>query len=499
MTDSSTTAAAITITCPADGRTVGQVTGHTRADVRSAFAVARRAQPVWAATPVSDRKSIMLRFHDLVLSHRDELLDLIQAETGKNRASAFDEVLDVAVTARHYAFAAAGLLAPERVKGALPVLTRTVVERAPVGVVGVISPWNYPLSMAVSDAVPALLAGNAVVLKPDSATPLTALKASELLSAAGLPTELFQVLPGPGEEVGGAIADECDYLMFTGSTATGRILGAKAGERLIGYSAELGGKNPLIVAPDADLARAARGARQACFANTGQLCISVERIYMHEEIAGDFTARFLAEVSSMTVGAGPGWDVDMGCLISEGHLERVRSMVDDAVSKGARVLAGGHPLPELGPTFYAPTVLTDVPPDAELYDGEVFGPVVFLETVASVDEAVERANETTYGLNASVWAAPSTGRRIASRLHAGTVNVNEGFAAAWGSVAAPMGGWRASGLGRRHGAVGLTKYTETRTVATQHLMPVSGPPGVDRELFSDVMSTALRWGKRVLR
>lgn len=441
----------------------------------------------------------MLRFHDLVLSHRDELLDLIQAETGKNRASAFDEVLDVAVTARHYAFAAAGLLAPERVKGALPVLTRTVVERAPVGVVGVISPWNYPLSMVVSDAVPALLAGNAVVLKPDSATPLTALKAAELLSAAGLPAELFQVLPGPGEEVGGAIADECDYLMFTGSTATGRILGAKAGERLIGYSAELGGKNPLIVAPDADLARAARGARQACFANTGQLCISVERIYVHEEVAGDFTTRFLAEVSSMTVGAGPGWDVDMGCLISEGHLERVRSMVDDAVSRGARVLAGGHPLPDLGPTFYAPTVLTDVPPDAELYDGEVFGPVVFLETVASVDEAVERANETTYGLNASVWAKPSTGRRIASRLHAGTVNVNEGFAAAWGSVAAPMGGWRASGLGRRHGAVGLTKYTETRTVATQRLMPVSGPPGVDRELFSDVMSTALRWGKRVLR
>ena len=346
----------------------------------------------------------------------------------------------------------------------------------------------------MSDAIPALLAGNTVVLKPDEKTTRTAVAALEILREAGLPEDVMQVLPGTGEVVGQAIARECDYLMFTGSTPVGRQLGAIAGERLIGFSAELGGKNPLLIAPDADIPRAVQGARQACFTNSGQLCISIERIYVHAEVADVFLPAFLQAVGAMRVAGGREWSTDMGSLISPEHLARVSSLVDDAVARGATVLTGGHALPELGPTFYAPTVLTDVPEDAELLRSEVFGPVVAVEVVGSIDEAVARANDSELGLNASVWAAPATGRKIASRLEFGTVNINDGFAAAWASLDAPMGGWKASGMGRRHADEGLLKYTEARTVAEQRLASPGGSGG-SREL----VTTALKLGKRVLR
>ena len=273
------------------------LTDPTADQIHAALDRARRAQPQWAADGTG--REIMLRFHDLVLDRQDELLDVVQDETGKNRASAFDEILDVAITARHYAYAAARLLRPRRARGAVPLLTRTRVERSPKGVVGIIAPWNYPLSLAVSDAIPALLAGNTVVLKPDEKTTRTAVAALEILREAGLPEDVMQVLPGTGEVVGQAIARECDYLMFTGSTPVGRQLGAIAGERLIGFSAELGGKNPLLIAPDADIPRAVQGARQACFTNSGQLCISIERIYVHAEVADVFLPAFLQAVGAM--------------------------------------------------------------------------------------------------------------------------------------------------------------------------------------------------------
>ncbi len=489
----------LTVTSPVTGSAIGDVPAHSADDVRDAFRRARQAQADWAGVSIAERRRIMLRFHDLVLERQDELLDVIQDESGKNRASAFDEILDVTVTARHYAYAAGRLLKQRRVKGALPVFTSTHVEHAPKGVVGIIAPWNYPLSLAVSDAVPALMAGNAVVLKPDEKTPFTALLAVELLREAGLPIEAMQVVTGGGETAGQAIATECDYLMFTGSTAVGRTLGALAGERLIGFSAELGGKNPLIVAPDADLGKAAHGARQACFSNSGQLCISIERIYVHREVADEFISRFVTAVEGMRIGGGREWTTDMGSLISAEHLARVDAMVNDAVVRGATVLTGGRALTDLGPAFYAPTVLTNVPDDAQLYRDEVFGPVVAIEIVDSLDEAVTRANDSEYGLNASVWAKPRTGRWVASRLEFGTVNVNEGFAAAWGSLDAPMGGWKSSGLGRRHADEGLLKYTESRTVAVQRVMGISGPAAMPKEKYVAVLSTALKLGKRVLR
>ncbi|GAB2517820.1 succinic semialdehyde dehydrogenase [Corynebacterium atrinae] len=443
------------------------------------------------------RREIMLRLHDLILENQVELIDLVQAETGKSRSSAFDEVIDVALTARHYAYRAGHLLRTKRVRGALPVLTHTTVQRSPRGVVGIIAPWNYPLSMALSDAIPALLAGNAVVLKPDEKTTGTAVRGLELLEEAGLPGEVMQVVPGPGSTVGQEIVAQCDYLMFTGSTATGRKLAAQAGERLIGYSAELGGKNPLIVCADADIDKAAHGAVQACFSNTGQLCISIERIYVHEAVADRFLSRFLALVNDFRLGHG--WTDDVGSLISAEHLARVNELVEDAILHGARVLAGGRPLPDLGRTFYAPTVLIDVPPTARLHTEEVFGPVVYVEKVATVDEAVAKANDSSYGLSASVWGRELTARDVASRLEAGAVNINDGFGAAWASLDAPMGGWKDSGQGRRHADEGLLKYTESRTIAAQRLMPLNGPSLISRERYTSLLSTALRLGKRVLR
>lgn len=489
----------VSVTSPTTGRELGRITEHDAAHAAQAFDRARQAQRLWARTPAAHRRAIMLRYHDLVLDRQDELLNLIQDESGKNRLSAFDEIMDVAVTARHYAYAAERLLRTRRAKGALPVLTVTHVQRDPKGVVGIISPWNYPLTLAVSDAIPALLAGNSVVLKPDSHTPLTALRAVELLVEAGLPQDVFQVVTGAGSVVGQQIVSHCDFLMFTGSTPTGRSLAAQAGERLIGFSAELGGKNPMIVAHDADPQYAARSVQTGCFANAGQLCISLERIYVHRAVAEEFITGVVAAVHAMRVGGGYDWNIDMGSLISADHVEKVAKMVDDAVAQGARVLAGGHRLPQLGPTFYAPTVLTDVPAGAQLYAQETFGPVIAIQVVDSEAEAISCANDSEFGLNASVFASPATGRRIAAQLQVGTVNINEGFAAAWGSVDAPMGGWKASGTGRRHGDAGLTKYTEERTVALQRLVPISGPPALRGDRWARVLSTALKAGKRLLR
>ena len=323
----------------------------------------------------------------------------------------------------------------------LPGIGKTTVGYQPKGVVGVISPWNYPMTLTASDSVPALLAGNAVVLKPDSQTPYCALACAELLYKAGLPRALYAVVPGPGSVVGTAITDNCDYLMFTGSSATGSRLAEHAGRRLIGFSAELGGKNAMIVARGANLDKVAKAATRACFSNAGQLCISIERIYVEKDIADEFTRKFGDAVRNMKLGTAYDFSVDMGSLISAGQLETVTDHVDDATAKGAKVIAGGKARPDIGPLFYEPTVLTDVTPEMECAANETFGPLVSIYPVADVDEAVEKANDTEYGLNASVWASsPAEGQEIAARLRSGTVNVNEGYAFAWGSLGAPMGG-----------------------------------------------------------
>ena len=482
---------------PFDGALVGAVPTCTAEDVREAERRARAAQRDWAARPIAERKAVVLRYHDLVLERQDQVLDVVQVETGKARISAFEELADVAMTARYYANTAAAHLRPTRRQGALPGLTRAVEHHHPKGLIGVISPWNYPLTLAVSDAIPALLAGNGVVLKPDANTPFAALIAVELLVEAGLPPELFQVVTGRGSVLGSPLIESVDYLMFTGSTATGRIVAEQCARRLIGFSAELGGKNPMIVLDDADLDKTVEGAVRACFSNAGQLCISVERMYVEDAVYDRFVPAFVERVKAIRLAGGLNWDAEMGSLISRDQLDVVRSHVDDAVAKGARVLAGGKARPDLGPLFYEPTVLEGVTDDMVLARDETFGPVVAVARVRDVEEAVERANDTCYGLNASVWSTPRRGAEVGARIRSGTVNVNEGYAAAWASHDAPMGGMKDSGVGRRHAREGILKYTETQTVAVQRGMPVGPMPGMPLERYAKVMTAGLKLLKRV--
>lgn len=489
-----TGAGRLEIRTPFDGSVLGTVPRSDIDDVAEAIRRARAAQVAWAARSPRSRAEVMHRFARLVLDRRDSVLDLIQLESGKSRLDALEEVLDASRTAAHYAHAAPDLLRPQRRAGAVPVLTRTLEVRSPKGVVGVISPWNYPFTLAVSDAVPALLAGNGVVLKPDSRTPFAALLGVSLLRAAGLPGDLLQVVVGPGAELGAPIIDGVDHVMFTGSTATGRLVASRCATRLVDVSAELGGKNPLIVLADADLRSAAIGAVRAAFASAGQLCIGVERIYVEQSVHRAFLERFLAVVARMRLGVGLAWDLDMGTLVSARQLERVSDLVADAVARGATVLAGGRPRPDLAPWYYEPTVLADVPDDARLTRTEAFGPVVSVQPVADLDEAVALANASDYGLSASVWTSGRRGEAVARRLEVGTVNVNEAYAAAWASHAAPMGGWKDSGMGRRHGVEGLLKFTESRTIATQRLLPLEPPPGRPgaARVFAAGMTPAIR-------
>ena len=487
----------VTTIAPYTGAPLANLPVSTPDDVAAAFARARRAQRTWQATPMRQRKQIMLRFHDLVLARQAEVLDLMQAESGKTRRDAFLEVADIASTSRYYARSAAKLLEPKRRRGAFPVLTRTTELRHPKGVVAVVSPWNYPLSNAAGDTIPALLAGNAVVQKPDTQTALSALWAADLMYEAGLPEGVWQIVLGHPNAIGEPLMDHSDYMMFTGSTASGRTIARDADQRLIGSSLELGGKNAMLVLDDADVDRAAEGAVNACFPSTGQLCVSIERVYVHEGVYDAFVNKFVARTQQLRLGAAYDYSCEVGSLTNPSQLATVSSHVADAVAKGATALAGGKPRPDLGPLFFEPTVLAGVTPDMTLYGNETFGPVVSIYRYANLDEAIEAANATPYGLSASVWTRNGRrGRAVAARLHAGSVNVNEGWAAAWGSVDAPMGGMGDSGLGRRHGAEGLLKYTEAQTVAQQRLLGFTPPKGVPYRVWATALSASLKAMKR---
>ncbi|HEY3262092.1 MAG TPA: succinic semialdehyde dehydrogenase [Pseudonocardiaceae bacterium] len=483
---------------PFTGERLAAVPVSSTEDVATAFAKARVAQQAWSSTSARKRAEVLLRYHDLVLDRQDGLLDLIQWESGKARKHAFEEIADLAVTARYYARRGPGFLRPKRRAGLLPGLTKTHELHHPKGVVGVISPWNYPLWLAMTDALAAVLAGNAIVLKPDAQTPLIALAGIELLHEAGLPENLWQVVCGPGPVIGGAIIDLADYVCFTGSTATGRTVAERAAKRLVGCSLELGGKNPMLVFEDADLDRAAEGAVRACFSSAGQLCISIERIYLAGGIREEFLGKFLQRVHGMRLSNGFEFDADMGSLVSARQLARVTRHVDDAVARGATVLAGGTGRPDLGPYFFEPTVLTDVTPDMALFAEETFGPVVSVYGFDDEVQAVALANRTRYGLNASVWTRDQDrAARVAARIRAGTVNVNEGYAAAYGSLDSPMGGMGESGLGRRHGREGLLRFTETQTVAVQRLQGLGTPPGFTDERWARTLGGTLRTLKKV--
>lgn len=486
------------VTAPWTGETLAQMSAAGPAELERAVARAREAQQAWAARPAAERAAVLRRFHDLALARRDWLLDVIQTETGKARLHAFEEVLAAALAARHYAVRAARLLAPKRRRGAVPGLTVTRELHHPLGLVGLIVPWNYPFSLAMEDALPALAAGNAVIVKPAEQTPFSALAGLALLEEAGLPAGVAQVLPGWGASLGPALVDAVDFVGFTGGSATGRQVAGRAGARGIPCSLELGGKNPMLVLADAHLDATVAGALRACFTNAGQLCIHAERLYVQRALLEPFLERFAEAASRLRVGPGYGWDVEMGSLTSAAHLEKVAGHVDQARQAGASVLCGGEARPDLGPCFYAPTVLAGVPAGTPPAGEETFGPVAAVWPFDDEDEALRLANDSPFGLNASVWSRDTRrGRALAARIRCGTVNVNDAYAPAYASLDAPMGGMKASGIGRRHGDQGLLKYTAAQTVAVQRLAPIAPPPGLAPERFAAVTSRLVGWLARI--
>jgi succinate-semialdehyde dehydrogenase/glutarate-semialdehyde dehydrogenase len=460
------------------------VPAGTPEDVAVAADLARAAQPAWAGLTVEARAAVVLRFHDLLLERQDEVMDLIQWEMGKARFHAWQEVLQVANLARHYARRGPAYLADRRVRAAVPLATTAREVRVAKGLVGIISPWNYPFYLGVGDAIPALVAGNAVIGKADPQTPLTLLWTRALMAEAGLPEHVWQVVTGPGAAIGEAVVDNVDFISFTGSTATGRLVAERAARRLIGASLELGGKNPLIVRADADLQQAARGTALAAFANTGQMCIHIERVIVHNDVYDAFKEALLAQTSAQKLGQSFDFSCDVGSLASQTQLEKVSAHVADAVAKGATVLAGGAARPEIGPFVYSPTVLENVTEEMDLCLGETFGPVISLYRAADDEDALRIANQGSAGLSASIFSKDIAGAdALARRVRAGSVNINDGASLAAGTIEAGMGGMGDSGLGRRHGGEGIRKYTESQTIAASRIGPIGPPPASPLEKF----------------
>jgi acyl-CoA reductase-like NAD-dependent aldehyde dehydrogenase len=329
---------------------------------------------------------------------------------------------------------------------------------------------------------------------------LSALLGAQLLEEAGFPRDLWQVVAGPGRELGTPMIERADYICFTGSTATGRLIATQCAERLIGCSLELGGKNPMLVLRDADLEKAAEGAVRASFSNAGQLCVSMERLFVADQVYDRFVERFVARTEAMSLGNSLEWGVVMGTLISQAQLDTVTAHVEDAVAKGARVLTGGRARPDLGPFSFEPTILEGVTPEMTCFGKETFGPVIALYRFHDEADAVARANAGEYGLNASIYSQDGTrARALARQISCGTVNINEAFGATFASIDSPMGGMRESGMGRRQGSEGVHRYTESQSVATQRLIRFAPMLGMSDEGYAKMMTAQLRVMKKLGR
>ncbi|WP_310530387.1 succinic semialdehyde dehydrogenase [Nocardioides sp.] len=482
------------------GEVLVELPQSTPADIAAAFDRARAVQTEWSQWPLRKRLKVFKRFHTLVIDAQEQLADIIQAESGKNRRMAVEETCDIPMVTSHYIHRAPRLLADKAHAGPVPVISGSTEIRQPKGVVGIIAPWNFPFATSISDAIPALIAGNGVVVKPDNKTALSGLYGVELLERAGLPAGLMQVVCGEGPDVGPTLIDHANYVMFTGSTATGRLVGERAGRNLIGCCLELGGKNPMIVLPDADLDDVVKASLFAAFGNTGQICMHIERMYIHDSLYDEFRARFVEATEAMVVGASYDYTPELGSLVSVDHLERVRAHVDDAVAKGARVLTGGRPLPDVGPAFFAPTILEGVTDEMLAGSCETFGPVVALHRYTDVDEAIRLANDTDYGLNASVWGTDlSAAMGVARRIEAGNVNINDILATAYASKGTPSGGVKQSGVGARHGDQGLLKYTDCQNVGVLKKQVLGPQPGQSYEAYAKQTRTSLKIMRRLGR
>lgn len=452
---------------PGTGEELGRAPLSSPEDVRQAVGRARAAQPAWASLSFRERARVILKARELMLAERDETACLVSRETGKPLAEALSMEIVPTLDAMHYfAHASENLLRPQKIDiGQYGMMGRSSTIRfKPLGVVGIISPWNFPLATPMDEVVMALMAGNAVVLKPSELTPLIALKIGDLFRRSGLPKGLFEVLTGDGSTGAALVEARVDKIMFTGSVATGKRVAEAAARFLIPVVLELGGKDPMIVLEDADIENAARGAVWGAFANSGQACASVERCYVHQSIASDFIERVVAETKTLKQGVGTEAAVDVGSMTNERQLQIVENHVSDAEKHGAKILTGGRRGENREGYFYQPTVLTNVDHQMTIMRDETFGPVLPVMTFSTDDEAVELANDSVYGLTASVWTKNiARGRRIAERIEAGTVMVNE-VVYTHGIAQTPWGGVKDSGYGRTHGRAGLLEL-----VTPQHI------------------------------
>ncbi|MGL6280637.1 MAG: aldehyde dehydrogenase family protein, partial [Gaiella sp.] len=446
---------------PATLRPVGRVPVADPAAVAEAVAEARAAGRDWAERPLEERAAVLRRVAHEIVADDLALARTIVDETGKPIVEAYTHDLFVAVeTLGWLAGALRGVLAPRRLRFTQPVLLhkRGWVRHTPLGVVGIIAPWNFPVGLPLSQAASALAAGNAVVLKPSELTPLSGALVEELFMRAGAPPGLVRVVQGPGVTVGDALAGQpgVDALVFTGSTATGRLVARRAAERLCPITLELGGKDPMIVLADADLDRAVEGALWGSFANCGQVCSGVERIYVAQPLLEAFLERLAARAEALRIGDGHDPAIELGPLVTERQRTVVEDLVADAVEHGAVVVTGGgRPAVALPGWFHEPTILRGEPAAARITREEAFGPVVTVVGVHSEDEAIERANASPFALGASVWTRDRRrSAAIGARLRAGSVWLND-HAYSYGAAQAPWGGRDASGVGRTHGREGI--------------------------------------------
>ncbi|GAB3210941.1 succinic semialdehyde dehydrogenase [Nocardia tengchongensis] len=478
------------------GDVVGYLPQSSPEDVIAAAEMARAAQKEWAARPIKDRLAVFERAHELLLTEIETLADLIQIGCGKARRMAIEEVCDTPMVMAHYIKTAEKTLKPKKRSGPMPVITSSTEEHRPKGVIAVIAPWNFPFAISMSDSTPALIAGNGVIMKPDNKTALCTLYGIELLHKAGLPRGLVQVVCGGGPDVGPTLIDNVDFVMFTGSTATGRTIGEQSGRNLIGCSLELGGKNPMIVLDDVNLDEAIPSAVFAVFGNTGQACMHIERIYVHERIYDEYLRRFTAAAEELAgkMGASYDFEPEMGSLVSVDHMKRVAAHVDECREKGATVVTGGNPRPDIGPAFFEPTILTGVTKDMAHATMETFGPVVSVYKYKTDDEAVALANDTAYGLNASIWAGNiDRAVKLAERIESGAININDGFVTSYAAKGTPSGGVKQSGVGTRHGAAGILKYTDTINVGVQkkQIMAARASMPYEKQLKSTLVTLRL--------
>ena len=458
---------------PATGEVLRELECAGEAEVLAAVERARAAQAGWAQQGLRKRIAVVREFQSKLHARKNEIAEAITREAGKPVVEALvTEVLVVLDAARFLVDNAWSLLRDERVPhGNLATkLKRGTLVREPHGVIGIISPWNYPFSIPATETLAALVAGNAVVLKPSELTPLVAMELASVAHAAGVPRDVFQVVVGEGAAGAALVQSAIDKLVFTGSVATGKRIAAAAAEQLLPVVLELGGKDPMVVLDDADVEVAASAAVWGAFVNAGQACLSVERCYVHRSLYEKFIAACAEKAKKVRVGHGEDRETDIGPMIHERQLRAVESQVEDAKSRGARIAVGGERIPELGRNFYRPTVLADVTHEMKIMREETFGPVLPVMAFDAEDEAVRLANDSEYGLAASVWTRDGDrGERLARRIHAGTVMVND-VISCFGISEAPHGGVKASGVGRTHGRFGLEEMVRTKYMDVD-LMP----------------------------